>query len=175
MTLVKVALSVIALTHDGSWLCQTENVSRGQTMAGFDGTHPGCGHGSAFRWSGPSLLDNRLQSIQSFLAMLHIVSFNQEPWFGRLTFNGIPLHAILWGDLAKVCLNDRGASAGQSALVCGSADVLLAVCLESYIDAAAGGATPCVAWICGRRGRSAGSRVARGDWRRSTREALGVP
>lgn len=147
MTLVNVALSVIALTHDGSWLCQTENVSQDHATASFDRTHPGCGHGSVFRWSGPSSLGNRLQSSQSCLAMLHIVSFDREPWFGRLTFNGIPLHAVLRGDLTKVCLDDRSASAGQSALVCGSADVFLAVCLESYIDAAAGGAAPCVARV----------------------------
>lgn len=75
--------------------------------------------------------------------MLHIVSFNQEPWFGRLTFDGIPLHTILRSDLTKVGLDDRSASAGQPALIRGSAEVQLAVCLESYVDAAAAGAAPC--------------------------------
>lgn len=53
-----------------------------------------------------------------------------------LTLSRIPLHTVLWSELAKIGLdNCRVGIVGQGALVTTSAKVLLALGLEGIVDA----------------------------------------
>ena len=70
---------------------------------------------------------------------------------------GIPLHAVLGGDLAEVGLDDRGGlAAAEGALVGSSADIQLALGLEKLVDACSGLAAVDAA-------RGSGQRSQRGE------------
>jgi hypothetical protein len=51
-------------------------------------------------------------------------------------FHGIPFHAVLWGDLAEICLEDGDSTTvGKSTRVGDVAQVELALGDESFVDA----------------------------------------